>query len=1093
MTKSSPLFLRNQKKVTNDMYDALEKIRSSLLCQLCGNMMNDPSTLHCDHSFCLSCISRYDSWQCPVCSLPISMRGSNRSYIGINPQVSSVLTSFNAILSSIDLLKEGWWKDTNDSVRGGDRLSSSPIKSPIAAAPDEEDENFINLQAVVEDNASLDDIGCYHLSSSPIKSPIAAVTDEKDENLQAVVEDNERNNGNGGDHLSSSPIISPNIVERKEKNANFIDLQNYDNETKNVSARDHLSSSPINSQKPAAPEEEDENYYDLQSVEEDNARKNDSGDDHLSSFQNTPHEEEDENFIDLQAVVEDNAKNDDSGCDHLSSSLINSPKASAPDEEDENFIDLQAVVQNNARKDDICHKDTEERRWKEAMSKLSHDDDINEQTLLNGVANPTLRQEHEGFADLRSTVKDTTIWGKKGKLKRSREEDVSMRSMNAVAMKPQTQTYSDTDVQESKTKMQKRSESMDLKCQLRNQAHSDRLQEDNKDSKNNATQLNFNHKVGKSGTPQDHSFVDEFLSQKSNDRHCLNHSCAIPPSCPDVSPIAKVNSQSQSPHFSLLSQRDLRTQHNAYLKRTPNSSKLTGCSENDSKQLNEGIKKKSDNHRETVISEPPDNNHQMNMNFEFNAQLVDDSQEWATQGNCVLVLRRGILAFKIQKGKLVERTENTMSCRRQGPKTSARFPNKLHSVLLNPTSSNESSDEKERSTGWSKSMWPLSSEQHTMKPLMPPPKLINFRNFNRLNNTMEVNDNQNNCSHCSAKETVQKEKNAHNKRYKSVVDEAIKKEKENERLIKEKDRNRRDRIKLRLELLRNKTEHTAEDKEFIKKCEETRKRNNEMSRLCHRNRRDRIKLRLELLRNKTEHTAEDKEFIKKCEETRKRHNERKKLSNKRRKEKYYKLRRMRKSDLTEEEEYFCMQYLSNLLKHRRRGRRRTLIKKKNLQSTSTGNTTLFLLGCTVDEWITYLLKRYNEEFQTEYETIGELEASLDKDGFHIDEIQPCSQWDHSDCWEQVFCWNWRNSQILPAILNIEKKSKIILSLHELEDMKRQIKEFWSNNKEAARELVKRTKKTHKFVQDRLNEDIVCSNECWIEWYEEMHGKYVETK
>jgi len=64
-SQSQASFLPNRQKLTCDMASALQTLRSSLLCPMCDQIMVDPSTLHCAHSFCLTCISNSDSWQCP--------------------------------------------------------------------------------------------------------------------------------------------------------------------------------------------------------------------------------------------------------------------------------------------------------------------------------------------------------------------------------------------------------------------------------------------------------------------------------------------------------------------------------------------------------------------------------------------------------------------------------------------------------------------------------------------------------------------------------------------------------------------------------------------------------------------------------------------------------------------------------------------------------------------------------------------------------------------------------------------------------------------------------------------------------------------
>lgn len=92
------------------MKKSLDDIQSCLLCPLCNNLMSDPSTLHCTHSFCLDCISNHEAWNCPVkgCGLPVSVRGSG--YINVNPQLDTVVNSLNEIKKTLGKSKDYWWK-----------------------------------------------------------------------------------------------------------------------------------------------------------------------------------------------------------------------------------------------------------------------------------------------------------------------------------------------------------------------------------------------------------------------------------------------------------------------------------------------------------------------------------------------------------------------------------------------------------------------------------------------------------------------------------------------------------------------------------------------------------------------------------------------------------------------------------------------------------------------------------------------------------------------------------------------------------------------------------------------------------------------
>lgn len=143
-------------KLTSEMKKSLNEIQSCLLCPLCNNLMSDPSTLHCTHSFCLDCISNYEAWTCPVpgCGLPVSVRGSG--YINVNPQLDTVVNSLNEIKKTLGNSKDYWWK--SDAVLSQGSMTSqlsflSPRKdTTVTFANEAEFVDFNNKISPQRDN-----------------------------------------------------------------------------------------------------------------------------------------------------------------------------------------------------------------------------------------------------------------------------------------------------------------------------------------------------------------------------------------------------------------------------------------------------------------------------------------------------------------------------------------------------------------------------------------------------------------------------------------------------------------------------------------------------------------------------------------------------------------------------------------------------------------------------------------------------------------------------------------------------------------------------------------------------------------------------
>eukprot|EP00557_Chaetoceros_sp_GSL56_P001205 CAMPEP_0176490512 /NCGR_PEP_ID=MMETSP0200_2-20121128/7912_1 /TAXON_ID=947934 /ORGANISM="Chaetoceros sp., Strain GSL56" /LENGTH=820 /DNA_ID=CAMNT_0017887827 /DNA_START=40 /DNA_END=2502 /DNA_ORIENTATION=- len=109
-SSSTNVFFIDPKRATTSMAESLEELRSSLLCPICNNLMKDPTTLSCTHSFCMECISNQKAWTCvmPGCNMPVTLRGK-KSYI-VNPQLSSVVSSLEVIQKTINSARPEWWK-----------------------------------------------------------------------------------------------------------------------------------------------------------------------------------------------------------------------------------------------------------------------------------------------------------------------------------------------------------------------------------------------------------------------------------------------------------------------------------------------------------------------------------------------------------------------------------------------------------------------------------------------------------------------------------------------------------------------------------------------------------------------------------------------------------------------------------------------------------------------------------------------------------------------------------------------------------------------------------------------------------------------
>lgn len=55
------------KKGSVEMLRSLRKIQKALICSLCTNVLIEPVTIQCGHTFCCNCIDTHvdNSWHCP--------------------------------------------------------------------------------------------------------------------------------------------------------------------------------------------------------------------------------------------------------------------------------------------------------------------------------------------------------------------------------------------------------------------------------------------------------------------------------------------------------------------------------------------------------------------------------------------------------------------------------------------------------------------------------------------------------------------------------------------------------------------------------------------------------------------------------------------------------------------------------------------------------------------------------------------------------------------------------------------------------------------------------------------------------------------
>jgi RING-finger-containing E3 ubiquitin ligase len=226
-TCSNGVFFIDPTRATASMAESLEELRSSLLCPICNNLMKDPTTLSCTHSFCMDCISNQKAWTCvmPGCNMPVTLRGK-KSYI-VNPQLSSVLSSLEVIQKTINSARPEWWKCSSYSqtmmsqhFAGGspDVPSNSYVTGAAReeSSSDEEDEDKVvsfnferNLEKYSDNDEDDEDSDATTLGDEKDEdsflTPILKRRKRNDSHRTAqIVKQNMDNNGKTGERQQKS-------------------------------------------------------------------------------------------------------------------------------------------------------------------------------------------------------------------------------------------------------------------------------------------------------------------------------------------------------------------------------------------------------------------------------------------------------------------------------------------------------------------------------------------------------------------------------------------------------------------------------------------------------------------------------------------------------------------------------------------------------------------------------------------------------------------------------------------------------------------------------------------------------------------------
>lgn len=87
-----------------------------------------------------------------------------------------------------------------------------------------------------------------------------------------------------------------------------------------------------------------------------------------------------------------------------------------------------------------------------------------------------------------------------------------------------------------------------------------------------------------------------------------------------------------------------------------------------------------------------------------------------------------------------------------------------------------------------------------------------------------------------------------------------------------------------------------------------------------------------------------------------------------------------------------------------------------IKNNSKYSSTIDLLGCSIEKFKLYIERKFQH---------GMTWDNYGKDGWHIDHIIPCSNFDLSKKDEQQICFNYKNLQPLWAKDNLSKGDKVI--------------------------------------------------------------------
>lgn len=102
-------------------------------------------------------------------------------------------------------------------------------------------------------------------------------------------------------------------------------------------------------------------------------------------------------------------------------------------------------------------------------------------------------------------------------------------------------------------------------------------------------------------------------------------------------------------------------------------------------------------------------------------------------------------------------------------------------------------------------------------------------------------------------------------------------------------------------------------------------------------------------------------------------------------------------------------------------RLRNILQKRivaNIRGYYKSQSTIELLGCSIEEFKTHLESQFHKDSRMNWETYG-------PKGWHIDHIIPCASFNLSDPEQQKICFHYTNMQPLWWDLNIAKSNKIL--------------------------------------------------------------------